>query len=506
MADLASTRTYDFSIKALRPKTLDLLSSLLNPPKIILTDKGLPRDWNGLADLIGIGGEQIPNLQNDLDQTQKLLSLWLEKDKHKSSIATLLLFLESLDRFDIIDDLKLLIDEDIKVFESVVYSPSSTNLDFCILTRDDVVRIENDLEPQKYDAFVLFADEDTNFATELIDKMENQYKLKLCAKDRDLIVGVFEHESVIKLIAERCNRLIAIISPAFLESASNKFFCNFAQSLGIEQRVRKIIPCLYTPCQVPPELSCYFMLDYQRQGKLSNFWERLRDSIKSNGKNNSLAEQPMFRSVSQQIPPISENNSITVPIDYTSVKLKKEGVKFTSMINLNYTKNEKILNSISEMSSLPTPKNEKQNKAKTGWDTPKGLRPEMPVTHVSCDIVEELLQGTCLEPYTLAPYKSSTNLDDPFVDEMEITCTCDKTASSMNVFLEHCTNRSDRDHQISVDNKPTNLDDLFVDEMEIVCTCAQATSSKRVCLEHYADIPAPEQQITVEIPDTPPPL
>ncbi|KAF5273503.1 hypothetical protein FQA39_LY07520 [Lamprigera yunnana] len=125
--------------------------------------------------------------------------------------------------------------------------------------------------------------------------------------------------------------------------------------------------------------------------------------------------------------------------------------------------------------------------------------------HVPCDIFEELLQGTCLEPYTLVPYKSSTNLDDPFVDEMEITCTSDKTASSMNVCLEHYTNGSARDHQISVHNKRTNLDDLFVDEMEIVCTCAQATSSKRVCLEHYADRPASEQQITVEIPDTPPP-
>ncbi|KAF5290875.1 hypothetical protein FQA39_LY14555 [Lamprigera yunnana] len=98
-----------------------------------------------------------------------------------------------------------------------------------------------------------------------------------------------------------------------------------------------------------------------------------------------------------------------------------------------------------------------------------------------------MLQGTCLEPYTLVHYKSSTNLDDLFVDEMEITCTCDKTASSMNVCLEHYTNGSARDHQISVHNKQTNLDDLFVDEMEIVYR------------------PAPEQQITVEIPDTPPP-
>ncbi|KAF5287212.1 hypothetical protein FQA39_LY15989 [Lamprigera yunnana] len=57
----------------------------------------------------------------------------------------------------------------------------------------------------------------------------------------------------------------------------------------------------------------------------------------------------------------------------------------------------------------------------------------------------------------------------------------------MNVCLEHYTNGSARDHQISVHNNQTNLDDLFVDEMEIVYR------------------PAPEQQITVEIPDTPPP-
>ncbi|KAF5302979.1 hypothetical protein FQA39_LY10157 [Lamprigera yunnana] len=115
----------------------------------------------------------------------------------------------------------------------------------------------------------------------------------------------------------------------------------------------------------------------------------------------------------------------------------------------------------------------------------------MKPNHVHCDIFEELLQGTGLEPYTLVPYKSSTNLDDPFVDEMEIASTCDKTASSMTVCLENYTNGSARDHQISVDNKPTNLDDLFVDEMEIVY--------------HYADRQAPEQQISVEIPDTPPP-
>lgn len=104
--------------------------------------------------------------------------------------------------------------------------------EYFILTHDDLKRYEQDLGPQLYDAFILFADDDIVFATELIKYLED-CELKVCVKDRDLVPGVFEHESVIKLIAERCNRLVAVFSPAFFASSSNKFFLSFAQSLGI---------------------------------------------------------------------------------------------------------------------------------------------------------------------------------------------------------------------------------------------------------------------------------
>lgn len=96
----------------------------------------------------------------------------------------------------------------------------------------------------------------------------------------------------------RCARLIVVISPAFLESNANKFFYSVAQSISIgefpgrnpetgekrrnfaEQRQRKIIPCIYKDCgKLPPELDCYFKLDFRRSGALWNFWEKLRDSI-----------------------------------------------------------------------------------------------------------------------------------------------------------------------------------------------------------------------------------
>lgn len=42
-----------------------------------------------------------------------------------------------------------------------------------ILTVDDATLAQQGLPPQQYDAFVLFADEDIDFATEIIEKMED---------------------------------------------------------------------------------------------------------------------------------------------------------------------------------------------------------------------------------------------------------------------------------------------------------------------------------------------
>lgn len=53
-------------------------------------------------------------------------------------------------------------------------------------------------------------------------------------KDRDLIAGItFEHEAIMTLISERCNRLIPIVTPHFVKSEANKFFINYAQAIGI---------------------------------------------------------------------------------------------------------------------------------------------------------------------------------------------------------------------------------------------------------------------------------
>ncbi|XP_030759145.1 myeloid differentiation primary response protein MyD88 [Sitophilus oryzae] len=275
---------YTNSIRVLRANTINIISNLLNPKKYIKTEQGLLRDWEGLADLCGIAGEVIPNISVLTDPTSKVLQIWQEKSD--ATIKNLLLYFTKLDRDDVVDDILPYIDEDI-IFnkDHSCDSPLVESFDYksdeLILTTDDRKNFSEGLELQRYDAFVLFEDDDISFATLLIDTLENTYNLKLCVRARDLLAGNPEHESVIKLITERCGRVIVIISPEFLKSNVNKFFYSLTQSISIEQRQRKIIPCIYKECGIlPPELNCYVKLDFRKTGPLCDFWDKLYNSIK----------------------------------------------------------------------------------------------------------------------------------------------------------------------------------------------------------------------------------
>lgn len=269
---------------ALSKEARQAISTLLNPPRVIPSESGLPRDWRGLAHLSNLSGELMPLLTSHPDPSDYILTIWQQRQK-TITVHDFQTILEKIDRWDILDDTVALFEKDAeKYFELAKRCETSAEvlqneIDSKVLTVDDLHRLKQGLENQYYDAFLLYADEDVNFASEMVEKLENQYELKLCIKDRDLIGGItFEHEAVMTLISERCNRLIVIVSSNFLKSPANKFFLNYAQALGIDKRQRKVIPCLYGKCQLPPQLNYMFVLDYNRVG-LYDFWGKLRDSV-----------------------------------------------------------------------------------------------------------------------------------------------------------------------------------------------------------------------------------
>ncbi|XP_011167340.1 myeloid differentiation primary response protein MyD88 [Solenopsis invicta] len=268
-----------------------VIATMLNPMKVLPSDNGLPRDWRGLAHLLELSPELVSLLVSHSDPLMHMFTL-LEKNQKNITIKNFQVMMEQMDRWDIIDDTEALFESDAERYlehqqrAQVSAEPIDECADQEILTLGDIHRLKQGLETQYYDAFLLYAEEDIDFATEMVDKLETQFNLKLCLKDRDLVAGVeFEHEAVMKLISERCNRLLIIVSPSFLKSSANKFFLNYTQALSIEKRQRKIIPCIYKSCELPLQLKYIFNLDYNRKG-LYDFWGKLRDSIQAP---NSLA-------------------------------------------------------------------------------------------------------------------------------------------------------------------------------------------------------------------------
>jgi len=63
------------------------------------------------------------------------------------------------------------------VADKVLYDTASCKLHMFFAA--DVHRLEQGLEPQRYDAFLLFAEEDQDFAMQILDRMETDYGLKV---------------------------------------------------------------------------------------------------------------------------------------------------------------------------------------------------------------------------------------------------------------------------------------------------------------------------------------
>ncbi|XP_014283244.1 myeloid differentiation primary response protein MyD88 [Halyomorpha halys] len=304
-------------ISALRGQCKSVISRLLNATKVIPSPSGLPRDWRGLADIAGCNHSLHAGCA---DPTASVLAFW---QRSQPTIAHLIDALKEIDRWDVIDDSLQLLESDAKDYAErlqVSRQPciEDDNNDDSILTVDDIQCIESCGKPQYYDAFLLYDDSDEEFAMTILEKLEDDYKMKLCTKDRDLIGGLsFEHEAIMQLIRYRCGRLIVVISPSFLNSPANQFLLTFAQALGIEQRQRKIIPCVYSNFQLPLQLRYYFILNFGRATRQWNFWQQLSQSVRAtnvrmitNGEvSRTIANREEFKSITH----VKHSMAITIP-------------------------------------------------------------------------------------------------------------------------------------------------------------------------------------------------
>lgn len=188
-----------------------------------------------------------------------------------------------------------------------------------LVTLDDaeIFRSNKNAPLQHYDAFILYADEDFEFAKNVIDFAEN-CGLKVFVKERDMLAGIsFEHDAIRRLLTHRCNRLVVLLSKSFIESPANEFITKLAQSIGIQQQNRKIVPCIIeNDVKIPELFHHYHPLNYVRSMKFNNFWDKLEKSLVVRENENTHE-----RSVSKL--ETATNTNLSSPVDTPSTSSVK---------------------------------------------------------------------------------------------------------------------------------------------------------------------------------------
>ncbi|XP_018310190.1 myeloid differentiation primary response protein MyD88 isoform X2 [Mycetomoellerius zeteki] len=366
--------TIDLSTVPLVAATIasrQIIATMLNPVKVLPSDNGLPRDWRGLAHQLEFSSKFVSMLVSHSDPTMRIFTELADKNKKDITIKDFQAMMEQMDRWDVIDDTEALFQSDAERYlehqqrAQMSADPMDECIDKKILTLDDIHRLKQGLGSQYYDAFLLYAEEDIDFVNEMIEKLEIQFKLKLCLKDRDLVAGLeFEHEAVMELISERCNRLLIIISPNLMKHSANKFFLNYTQALSIEKRQRKIIPCIYKSCELPFQLKYIFNLDYNRKG-LFDFWGRLRDSIQAPN-STAISSTQIGNSSIMQTTEIKKTFSDKYSDEpHITQKINEEALKSPQQKSEN-CKSEIIAKAISDIETLNV--NNKKNKTLLRWE------------------------------------------------------------------------------------------------------------------------------------------
>lgn len=295
MATSFFTPYWDVPISALNASCRRKLSESLNGGLPIVSEAGYPRSWMGLAELIGLSYRRIQLLKDKEDPTDLLLSEW--ENYWNPTVGQLIEFLETMERYDVQDDIKTFVERDGRRYlkekeeerqrlEAInpVQDPQVSSGDpirYNMTVQDSECVHMTGQDEMTYNAYVSYVDSDVEFVYELKNKLEGEYKLRLFIKDRDMLGGLMETEADIKMMHERCERIILVLSPEFFSDQKCEFQTIIAQAMQVEKNMysRKVIPLIYKPCELPMRLRYIANLNYSKQDMFGSFWNRLFKSI-----------------------------------------------------------------------------------------------------------------------------------------------------------------------------------------------------------------------------------
>ncbi|XP_072306992.1 myeloid differentiation primary response protein MyD88 [Eucyclogobius newberryi] len=247
-------------------------------------------DWRTVAEEMGFSYLEITNYEDFKSPTDQILKNW-QAQNSDASVGKLLSILTKVERTDVVEELRPLIDEDVrkhiasmkKLEEAPVQVPV---VDSCVPRTPERLGItladDPDGAPELFDAFICYCQSDFTFVHEMIRELEQtEYKLKLCVFDRDVLPGACVWTITSELIERRCKRMVVVVSDDYLESDACDFQTKFALSLCPGARSKRLIPVIYKPMSkgFPSILRFLTVCDYTRPCTQSWFWVRLAKAL-----------------------------------------------------------------------------------------------------------------------------------------------------------------------------------------------------------------------------------
>nr|XP_040022922.1 myeloid differentiation primary response protein MyD88-like [Gasterosteus aculeatus aculeatus] len=260
------------------------LGLYLNPRNAVAAD------WMAVAEEMGFNYLEIKNYEGTKSPTESVLEDWQARCTD-ATVGKLLSILEEVERRDIVEDLRPLMDEDVRKYcenqkKNAKPPLQVPEVDSCVprpMQRIGIT-LQDDPEgaPELFDAFICYCQKDFDFVREMIRELEQtEYKLKLCVFDRDVLPGSCVWTITSELIEKRCKRMVVVISDEYLDSDACDFQTKFALSLCPGARDKRLIPVKCKPMTKPfPSILRHLNIgDYTRPYTRAWLWVRLARTL-----------------------------------------------------------------------------------------------------------------------------------------------------------------------------------------------------------------------------------
>ncbi|KAK6299458.1 hypothetical protein J4Q44_G00294910 [Coregonus suidteri] len=269
-------------LRALNINVRKRLGLFLNPRNTVASD------WMSVAENMGFSYLEIKNYEDCQDPTRKILEDWQSRCPG-AKVGKLVSILDNVDRKDVVEDLRDLIEEDCRRYIERQNEPpvQVPEVDSCVPRTPERqgITLEDDPQggvPELFDAFICYCLSDFDFVHEMIQQLEQtDHKLKLCVFDRDVLPGSCVWTITSELIEKRCKRMVVVISDEYLDSDACDFQTKFALSLCPGARSKRLIPVVYRSMKKPfPSILRFLTVcDYTRPCTQSWFWVRLARAL-----------------------------------------------------------------------------------------------------------------------------------------------------------------------------------------------------------------------------------